>query len=30
MVEPAGLQDAPDLGETAADITRRTVEDDVP
>src|SRR5215472_13813776 len=30
LVEPAGLQDAPDLGETAADIAHRTVKDDIP
>jgi hypothetical protein len=30
LVEPAGLQDAPDLGEAAADIAQRTVKDDVP
>ena len=30
MEEPAGLQDAPDFGEAAADIAHRTVKDDVP
>src|SRR5215467_12022720 len=30
LVEPGGLQDAPDLGEAAADIAHRTVKDDVP
>jgi hypothetical protein len=30
LVEPAGLQDAPDFGETAPDIAHRTVKDDVP
>jgi hypothetical protein len=30
LVVPAGLQDAPDFGEAAADIAHRTVKDDVP
>jgi hypothetical protein len=30
LVEPAGLQDAPDLGEVAADIAHGAVKDDVP
>src|SRR6267378_8138653 len=29
LVEPTGLKDAPDLGETATDIAHRAVKDDV-
>ena len=29
LIKPTGLQDAPDLGEAAADIAHRPVKDDV-